>query len=587
MSSPFLSELTKLDSSLRTLQTQVDRARAGLEFDEDQLKLTLVEARQQGAALRELIRAENAEATWSDREALEHLILALEIAAEERRKQQRRTKLLDLAGALEAGGIKHRVSARAASLNALRLKAIEQLKADASGPEQEKELPGPAASEWLHWVCNLQEGSDAAVLAELRKDFAAVEAFAAAMEESFWVPGERAAEVAGPAADPVAAPQASASPNTKASEPAGPVRIGPGRLPQHVRAQFDRAVHTGDFSEALSLCYDPPSESPAVPQTTWHSVASTPWQPGAVAVAREPLVTPETASPPLKFCEKCGRTYPSRYQVCPFDTIALRDLPESVPDALIEASAPRAKKIVLPGFVDVSETDPAAASSSVQIATSQEAASLSDADDRTHQAIPDFNAAISPSFGELVVSKSHTARWVAAAILVVLCAIFVWMHFRGSNTAKAESSVANAASSSDPQPAQTAASADAPKPLLHRQASEGAQDKIMLSMEFCQRSNAAGIECWGYISNQRDKDSKVSLFRVDVIDGKGNSFDLWSKGHTSFSDTHDFTVPAQSKVKYSIKVPDNDKEARTLTLYLDVDNPRLSEYTFRDIPIYD
>jgi len=168
--------------------------------------------------------------------------------------------------------------------------------------------------------------------------------------------------------------------------------------------------------------------------------------------------------------------------------------------------------------------------------------------------------------------------------------VFIWMHyFQGSNS-RVGSSVANAAT--NPDPAATSSNGSDPsaggaKALLHREASEGPQEKILLSMENCERTIPAGIECWGYISNQRDKDSKVSLYRVDVIDGKGNSFDLTGKGHADFSDTHDFNIPAQSKVKYSIKVPDSDKEARTLTLYLDVNNPRLSEYTFRDVPISD
>ena len=135
--------------------------------------------------------------------------------------------------------------------------------------------------------------------------------------------------------------------------------------------------------------------------------------------------------------------------------------------------------------------------------------------------------------------------------------------------------------------AQAAVNADAPKPPLHLQPAEGAQNNILLSMENCERANSTGIECWGYISNQRDKDSKISLYRVNAIDGKGNSFDLSSKGQATFAEVHDFTVPAQSKVKYSIKVPDSDKDARTLTLYLDLANPRGSEYTFRNVPVSD
>lgn len=172
--------------------------------------------------------------------------------------------------------------------------------------------------------------------------------------------------------------------------------------------------------------------------------------------------------------------------------------------------------------------------------------------------------------------------WLAVAALVVVCGVFLWMHFRGSNSAKAATSATN------PAPATPdAQAASGQKPLLHIQPAEGAQDNILLSMENCERANPSGIECWGYISNQRNQDSKISLFRVNVIDGKGNSFDLSSKGQATFSDVHDFTVPAQSKVKYSVKVPDTDKDARTLTLYLDAATPRSSEYTFRGVPVSD
>ena len=99
-SSPFFSELSKLDDSLRTIQSQVDRVRAGLDCDEGLLKQSVSAARQHVAFLRDLIRAENPEARWNDRDALEHLILALEIAADEKRKERRRVRLLELASEL-------------------------------------------------------------------------------------------------------------------------------------------------------------------------------------------------------------------------------------------------------------------------------------------------------------------------------------------------------------------------------------------------------------------------------------------------------------------------------------------------------
>jgi hypothetical protein len=143
MSSAFWSELAKLDDSLLAVQSQVDWMRAGFEFDDDQLTQNVTEARQHGAALRDLVHVERADAKWSDRQSLERLIHELEIAAQERRNQQRRNKLSDLANELEAGTIKHRLEARAAVLSKLRQEAVKQLKTEAALADQVKDLPGP------------------------------------------------------------------------------------------------------------------------------------------------------------------------------------------------------------------------------------------------------------------------------------------------------------------------------------------------------------------------------------------------------------------------------------------------------------
>jgi hypothetical protein len=192
MSSPFWSALGKLDGSVHTIQSQVDCMRAALEIDDAKLSQSLMQARREGALLRDLIRAERPEAKWNDRTELDMLIHDLEIAAQERHNQQRRNKLLDLASELEAGKVKHRFEARSSALNALRVDAVKELRKEAAAPQQEKELPGPDAGIWLHWACNLQEGKDSLVLASLNKDFGSVERFIGEMEESYWVPGERA-----------------------------------------------------------------------------------------------------------------------------------------------------------------------------------------------------------------------------------------------------------------------------------------------------------------------------------------------------------------------------------------------------------
>ena len=191
MPSPFASALTKLDGSLLAIQSHLDLLQAGLDINDGQLNQSMSEARHQAATLRDLIRTERPDAKWNDRKSLEHLIHELEIAAKARRNQQRRAKLLELANELDNGMVQHRFKARAATLNQLRVEAVNELRTEAALTEQVKELPGPLANQWIHWVCSLQEEKDALVLADLRRDFVALERFAREMEEDYWAPGQR------------------------------------------------------------------------------------------------------------------------------------------------------------------------------------------------------------------------------------------------------------------------------------------------------------------------------------------------------------------------------------------------------------
>lgn len=196
MPSPFASALTKLDGSLLAIQSQLDQLQAGLDVNDGLLNQSMSEARHNAAALRDMIRAERPDAKWIDRKSLEQLLHDLEIAAKARRNQQRRAKLLELANDLDSGLVQHRFKARAASLNQLRVEAVNELRTEAALSEQVKELPGPIAGQWIHWVCNLQEEKDALVLTDLRRDFVALERFAREMEEDYWAPGQRGARPA-------------------------------------------------------------------------------------------------------------------------------------------------------------------------------------------------------------------------------------------------------------------------------------------------------------------------------------------------------------------------------------------------------
>ena len=450
MSSPFSSALTELDGSLQTVQSQLDCLRAALEVDDDQLSRSLTNARQHAAMVRDLIHAERPDADWKDRRGLDQMIHELEIAEARRNQEKRRTKLLDLANELDAGRVKHRFDARTKALNALRLEAVKELRTAAALPEQVKDLPGPKASEWLHWACSLHDPKDASVLTILGRDFAAVEHFTGEIEESYWIPGQRVYESPGQPAEPSVRP---------AEEPMG--------IP---------AVGEEHFSSPLQVGTMPPPE-PAVLQP-----------------AERPSVDPS---------------------------------PEPADEVL-------------------------------------------------------------PSFSEHVLSRRYVATWVAAASIVVLCAILFGVHyFHATTSSKPGGTVATAGAkvaggvqdSESPH-----ADANSTTPLLHRQPVEGAQHQILVSVELCERVTPENIDCWGYVSNLGNESSHVSLYGVDVVDGKGNAFSL-SNGQFDFSAGQSSNIPAGSRAKYTVKIPDKDQGARKLTLYLDLSNPGRLEYTFRDVPV--
>jgi hypothetical protein len=219
MSSPIRSSLARLDESLQTLKSQLDCMQAGLEISDTHLGTALADATQSAAIVRDLILAEDPGAQWNDRPSLEIVIQDLEYAAIERLKQQRRARLLGLANELEAGTVHHRFESRSAVLNGMRMEAVGELRKNAALAEQEKDLPGPEASAWMFWACNLQEGSGA-VFDGLHRDFPALERFVSEMEERYWRPIPR-----GSAPPPSAPPPTSNVYST-------PVRTPPAPAPQ-------------------------------------------------------------------------------------------------------------------------------------------------------------------------------------------------------------------------------------------------------------------------------------------------------------------------------------------------------------------
>ena len=253
LSSPLSSALAKLDGSLETVHSQLDSLEAGLDADDGSLIQSLIDAQQSAARLRHLVHAQRPDAKWSSREALRQLVheLELEIAAKARRNQQRRDKLVEVAGELETGSIKHRFANRGTVLDNLRLEAIAELRAEAGQSEEVKELLGPPAGDWLRWAINLEETDDAAMVAGLRRDFPRLECFAGEMEESYWVPAKRNEGGLIPAYSSTAAGEPDAMPELQTGLIAGSVLASP-RAPV-VPAEFYGTANTSDYDQLHSL----------------------------------------------------------------------------------------------------------------------------------------------------------------------------------------------------------------------------------------------------------------------------------------------------------------------------------------------
>lgn len=485
---PFLSALTDLDSRVQAAEAQLARLDAALPFEEQSLLALIQDANLHAARLADLIRAERPGAEWDDRAELDSLLQQLELDAEAKRREQRCARLLELAEELHAGQVKHRFESRTAQLNALRLRAVDELRAQAALPVHAKELPGPAAREWLNWAFNLKDDEDAAVIAQLRQDFGALEEFAGEMEGIYWHPARPTNAVA--AATVLPAPPAPA-----------PAEISIAKAPPaHVASEArDATVSAG------------PSQ----------------------------ITAPEAEQPNLG--------------AAPVDPLSPK-IAEHAPAMLAESETLRER-------------------------TPEEAL------------------------------RSRKRLLVAFGSFLLLSALFfaIIYHLHARNASKQASTVqaasvgttaASPTSESDPGPEPstparpggtasetTAAGTGTKLPLLHKQPAEGAQDSIAISLEQCGRGPSDHLECWGYVSNVGAASSKISLDRVDIVDSRGNSFSLDRDGQLAFPNGRSSDVAPGAKVKFTVKVPDSDADARTLTLYMDLSNPRNLEYTFRDVPI--
>lgn len=543
MSFPLLVTLSDLDSNVEAVESQLDRLYAALPVNEERLVQSFQTANRQATILSQQIEAERAGARWNDRASLEHLIQELKAAAEEKVNQKRRARLLDLANELDAGRVKHRLEARTALLNNLRSQAVDELRTKAALPEQAKELPGPAAHEWLFWAFDLQDGNDDTLLAELRSDLPALERFTAEMEATYWI----------------------APPPREGSPPRGPQ---PPDKP-NVGSSGSASVAVGTSGQSLTARAHSVSEMQAA-------------EPEAVFTRSYEHRTDELAGKPEKASVVAS--------------------PSSENEIRLRSESPSSESVVDSSIVASTEqsSDPDLQEPAVPLPTIFAAAAGDQTSDEEEKA--------GSIFGRVFSRKRSGVAWAIAGGFVVLSAVFFsviyFMHDRSGNkpgptveaattTATSPANTTAAAgmtTASSPTPNGTPASAPSTDPvskatLLHKQPAEGAQESILLSLENCDRGATNVIECWGYASNLGTTTSRVSLDRVDVVDGRGNTFSLDRRGLFAFPSGQSSFIPAGSRVKFAVNVPDKDLEARTLTLYMDLSNPHSLEYTFRNVPV--
>lgn len=242
MLSPFSSALAKLDVSLQTIQSQMERLRADLDGDGDQLRHSLADACHYTTILSELITAQRSTANEIDHAPLDQLIHELN---QLQRSQRRRLKLLNLASELSAGRVHHHRVNRTQGLNELRVQAVRELRA-ATVYYEGKDLPGPRSSKWLPWACGLQEESDGSTLQALRQDFPALEEFVAAMDEHNWISGDnRSIELSSAIAEGTAEEYALEPEGPPAREPDGAAPVDHDRTARNLLAMFEKVLQDG------------------------------------------------------------------------------------------------------------------------------------------------------------------------------------------------------------------------------------------------------------------------------------------------------------------------------------------------------
>ena len=276
------------------------------------------------------------------------------------------------------------------------------------------------------------------------------------MDETYWIPARRADEDSEGAVEPSIRPvktSTSAPPAAPSAKPV-PVRIAPEKPSTDVREQVVSAIHSGNYNDALSLCYEPGSS--ATPAKV--EAAAQPLAPEAAAAEIAKEAAPPAAStapaPPAKAASKTkrrGRDRKSRWVETAVATSAATKAQTVAAEKpqLAGSSEPAVRKAVEPsngaGGRELAATSPAeiAEEESVEPTPATE----------TEEPFASLTGA--------AASRKPVIAWAAAAAFIVLAAIIfgVIYHFHSSSSGKTGETVSAASPN-----ANTAGDSGAPAP---------------------------------------------------------------------------------------------------------------------------
>ncbi len=174
--------LQKLEEKARRLREKINLLEAGQQVDRSVAAAELTELLDLSQNLRDAISSEDSGAEWRSKEELQALVTRLDEVA------VRRQRYLDLAQRLESGTVMHRRERTREERLRERDAAVAELM-EISGQSLVPELPGPEASTWLEWACNLDDSVADPDLKVLKMFFPRLDDFVRQMEIEMWHDG--------------------------------------------------------------------------------------------------------------------------------------------------------------------------------------------------------------------------------------------------------------------------------------------------------------------------------------------------------------------------------------------------------------